>query len=1459
MFKLKDLTMIKSVQNYIKVVIFILPISFLNGQQLYSTFLRGDISGGVNTVRSIGPNPLAYPEPLAKSCMWGGNGAIFLFGGEVFENNDSKDGDYLINNRLWTYTNAGGWSIISGSTGNVKFGKNGTTLNTVSYGQQGIASASNQIGARAGAAHARAANGDLYVFGGYGQGANGFGLLGDLWKWDGANWTWVSGSSNINPNPSYGTQGSAAGSNNPGARKGAVMWFDEAGDLFLFGGSSSGYGFTNKTHNSLWKWDGANWTWIDGSSATDVGATVTNNVATYPQSFDYPAFCKTQNGDVYFYGGGRMYGTNDTVYQPQNTFWRFDGQQWDLISGSHSNPNNFFHTGPLPRVGAILNELNGVFHLHGGYWTANGIFDHYLDDAYKFDGQAWSQNSRLSGTFQSEHYGVYATSTKPGEGSFAASCKLGDEVFIYGGERELYIKNRFLKFNGQSYADLGYGYSSSSDQYFPGLATIPQPGSRFQALHWYDKSNKTLYVFGGQSAVGVQSDLWKYENGYWAVTYGGIENQSSDYSAPGLHPGSRREGVIWKDKGDTLWLFGGYGPDSTGNWGLKNDLWYLIGNAWHHYRGSAANGATGVYGSVGVAASTNTPGARRAMKVWVDANGDAYMFGGVSNVSDNSLVDSDVLNDLWKFNGLDWIWLGGSQTGGSAGNNGTISVAATGNIPSARYNYALTGDDNGFYLFGGTSVKLTGGRTYANDLWYYDFGSNLWTWLAGGNNAADKPTESYGPATANSSTNGPGYLFGSYLLLINDQLFLSGGLGAPGDFFQNSVWHWDGSAWAWLKGIQNPQSHSDTKANYGDSMEGSFAYYPSGRIFPVAWSDGDVAYLYGGLGVNYVAGTLAFLDDIWAHSLGNFWDGSTWSQGTPISANSDAQVLGNNPQAANLTTRDLVLDADFSLDINTKDLSMHGDFYNYGGAITNQGNLYITGDQTQNIYGNIFDLHGVMEISPNSTLETNDLLRIKQTSNTDYGQLVPWGTIIDSLYFERYFELPSGNDNARTYLISLPSSGKMSRAKIDGYSFSDPNNPGSSNWRTWNPSSSSWEVPDFTNSNYSHTQLDAYWVYAGNSTYGNFITANGQSGTIEVKGFHDNLTPGYLYSTDDGQSSNVGFVGGTSEASTRGWILFGNPYLHNFDLASILSVNSLFDNGIYIWDGSNYATFINGLSVNGGTGILAPGQAAFIQCNGAYDNLHGLTVTRSMAYPPSSATSLFKTSNAYDGVKVRVIEELDTTKQDEIWLGFASHATMNFDSGLEAWDLWNADGVPNLAVPIVAGNLSIATFNQDSTRSQRIYLSSDAQGQYMKIEVNTASLKSFGEVYLEDSKFDYLQSLTANNEYRFMYDSTDSDERFILHFSQGLELPKLSHGMEWCYPFKQGSEVFLRCLNSEFDSALEVKVYDLSGILHESLLWNPEAEGDLKILENRKSGLYIVELRRAGDLNPKSQRLKVLK
>ena len=122
------------------------------------------------------------------------------------------------------------------------------------YGTQGTAAAGNIPGARSWSSSWTDAAGNFWLFGGSGYSSDLSGSLNDLWKYSAGEWTWMGGSNGVSQDGTYGTQGTAAASNIPGARAESISWTDAAGNLWLFGGDGYGVG-TYGYLNDLWKYE----------------------------------------------------------------------------------------------------------------------------------------------------------------------------------------------------------------------------------------------------------------------------------------------------------------------------------------------------------------------------------------------------------------------------------------------------------------------------------------------------------------------------------------------------------------------------------------------------------------------------------------------------------------------------------------------------------------------------------------------------------------------------------------------------------------------------------------------------------------------------------------------------------------------------------------------------------------------------------------------------------------------------------------------------------------------------------------------------------------------------------------------------------------------------------------------------------------------------------------------------
>src|SRR5437764_6145142 len=112
-------------------------------------------------------------------------------------------------------------------------------------------------------------------------------------------------------------------------------------------------------------------------------------------------------------------------------------------------------------------------------------------------------------------------------------------------------------------------------------------------------------------------------------------NQPGTYGIQGIPdpintPPAREASVNWTDANGNMWLFSGDAGNGLTVYNLYNDLWKLDQsiNQWTWMKGSNTTNQKGTYGTQGISASTNGPGARQFSVSWKDGNGNLWVFGG---------------------------------------------------------------------------------------------------------------------------------------------------------------------------------------------------------------------------------------------------------------------------------------------------------------------------------------------------------------------------------------------------------------------------------------------------------------------------------------------------------------------------------------------------------------------------------------------------------------------------------------------------------------------------------------------------------------------------------------------------------------------------------------------------------------------------------------------------------------
>jgi N-acetylneuraminic acid mutarotase len=193
------------------------------------------------------------------------SGNLWLFGGYGYDATSALGSL----NDLWRYSpSTNRWTWVSGGSGNNASGV---------YGTLSTASASNVPGARYSASSWIDSSGKLWLFGGYGyDSAADLGALNDLWQYSPSSgqWTWFGGDGVTNVPGIYGTLGTAATGDAPGARQAASSWMDSTGNLWVFGGV--GYDSNGEVGNlnDLWEYSpsSSQWTWMSGEDVANATA-----------------------------------------------------------------------------------------------------------------------------------------------------------------------------------------------------------------------------------------------------------------------------------------------------------------------------------------------------------------------------------------------------------------------------------------------------------------------------------------------------------------------------------------------------------------------------------------------------------------------------------------------------------------------------------------------------------------------------------------------------------------------------------------------------------------------------------------------------------------------------------------------------------------------------------------------------------------------------------------------------------------------------------------------------------------------------------------------------------------------------------------------------------------------------------------------------------------------------------
>ncbi len=433
------------------------------------TWVGGSNTGGQPGVYDTLGSPAVGSTPGGRNgSHWtDSSGNLWFFGGYGYD----ADGNEGYLNDLWKFNSAmGEWAWMGGSNTVPACSYPNFCGNSGVYGALGTPALGNIPGGRNGGATWVDSGGNLWLFGGYGYDANGDdGYLNDLWVYNPATslWTWEGGSNTYNAKGVYGTLGSPAAGNIPGACEFATTWVDNSGNLWLFGGFGYDGSGSDGELNDMWVFNPSTkqWTWMGGSSTTAdlpgvygrLGTPASGNL---PGGRDSSSSWTDSSGNFWLFGGQGFVTSNEdgdlNVVGDLNDVWEFNPSTklWAWMGGSSTavNQSGVYGTLGTPASGNLpgsrysssrWTDNNGNFWLFGGRGISGSSAGGFLNDLWEFNPSTmlwtWMGGSNSVPKQNSGFPGVYgmlgtpAASNIPGGRYYSASWKdASGHLWLFG-------------------------------------------------------------------------------------------------------------------------------------------------------------------------------------------------------------------------------------------------------------------------------------------------------------------------------------------------------------------------------------------------------------------------------------------------------------------------------------------------------------------------------------------------------------------------------------------------------------------------------------------------------------------------------------------------------------------------------------------------------------------------------------------------------------------------------------------------------------------------------------------------------------------------------------------------------------------------------------------------------------------------------------------------------------------
>ncbi|MCE3227307.1 MAG: hemagluttinin repeat-containing protein [Bacteroidetes bacterium] len=447
-------------------------------------------------------------------------------------------------------------------------------------------------------------------------------------------------------------------------------------------------------------------------------------------------------------------------------------------------------------------------------------------------------------------------------------------------------------------------------------------------------------------------------------------------------------------------------------------------------------------------------------------------------------------------------------------------------------------------------------------------------------------------------------------------------------------------------------------------------------------------------------------------------------------------------------------------------VTVYGDFVN-NGSFTDEGQkVTLGGTSLQNIGGTSATTFSnlILNNPVGSTLTTNQnlkgMLTISQGTFATTGKV--FTLLSDANNTGRIAPITgdfSGNITMQRYLGTGPTDWRQLASPVTGATIAD------------------WQ-DDFTTTGFPGSSYPSFgWVSVytyneaslGSSAYGYATPTSASNPLTPGKGFFTYVgpTPVTVDVTGPPAKFNQTFTVSYTQsagAAEDGWALIGNPYACPIDWTSGAWSKTNINDALYIWNPElqQYASYVSGVSTNGGSPIIASSQSFWIQTNAASP---ALSCTEYIKHTGTDASFIRQMNPFLANLKLNFKGNNYT---DETVLRFGTTATGKFDKQHDARKMFTSTaGVPSIStLDSTSSDMSVNSlpvFDNGIKIPVKTLVSPGYSGNYTISRDSISSIPEGYCVMLEDLATGNMINLNTNFSYSFYISDTTAAPRFLIH------------------------------------------------------------------------------------------------